>query len=153
MVRFKSFWAVLIPLLKPNIFLSRNFWAAQKFLLRKYFWVSGGGSHAQLKNLSVPEQCKISEQWGRSLRLTSKGGNFTFKLRIFNESWSASMRSSQNIILGTINFVVVCEEQGRYHRCANWTLDLDNDQGFTAIKILWLNRRFFINYGPYNTVF
>jgi len=29
---------------------------------------------------------------------------------------------------GTINFVVVCEEQGRYHRCANWTLDLDNDK-------------------------
>ena len=68
-------------------------------------------------------------------RLTSKGGNFT---RIFNESWSVSIRS-QNVISGTINFVVVCEEQGRYHRCANWTLDLDNDQGFTAIKVLFYN--------------
>ena len=36
MVHFESFWAVFIPLLR-NYFLSRNFWAAQKFLLRIIF--------------------------------------------------------------------------------------------------------------------
>lgn len=26
--------------------------------------------------------------------------------------------------LGKINFIIMCEHQGRYQRCANWTLDL-----------------------------
>jgi len=28
---------------------------------------------------------------------------------------------------GKINFIVMCEHQGRYQRCANWTLDLKNN--------------------------
>ena len=27
---------------------------------------------------------------------------------------------------GKINFIIMCEHQGRYQRCANWTLDLKN---------------------------
>ena len=49
------------------------FWAEISELLRKYFWASGGESHAQVKNLSVLEQWKISEQWGRSLLWTILG--------------------------------------------------------------------------------
>jgi len=29
--------------------------------------------------------------------------------------------------LGKINFIIMCEHQGRYQRCANWTLDLKNN--------------------------
>ena len=58
MVHFESFWAVFIPLLR-NYFLSRNFWAAQKFLLRIIF-------RAPLSSSLSIEADPWSKSWSQS---------------------------------------------------------------------------------------